>query len=1156
MDDIVRLLNDTQRPEEGPRKQAELDLKHAQTNPSFPGLLTAIAASSSYPTQIRQSALSVLRQFIERNWTGGDEDDEDEDGDEAGAGGRPRIAIADGVKQELRLQLLELATRDEDDRRVKAAVSFVVGKIASVDYPDRWPDLLDSLLAVIRNGSDLQLHGALRVLGDLVDDGLSETQFFVSARSIVEVLYQVALSPHRKPLLRALAVSVFRSSFDLMDMVKDEHLKEVKGFAQEALQGWLPFFHDVVKMQLPPAAPSEGAESAGAAGGLVTEDGQQAESWNGLIALKLQVVKTLLKIKTVFSSLLLPQSPAFFEETWRDLSLLQAAYAQLYVHQDSQSRLEDADGLPYTLDFLVLEELDFLNQCIRAPPVQKELGGQLEANAAAAHETPWMVELMTLLVGYARITREEEDLWDIDVSLYLAEETSVTANYTARTACGDLLIKLGEWIGQRALEGLFARTRTLFGPAAVGAAGAATGVAAAPAGANAQDWRSQEASLYLFTMLAGDLLDCDKAIPDAVCEAYLQLIGLAVESPEPLLQARGYLAAGLLAETYTPATRFMDRSILAVTQAPSDLVQVACVKALDGFMKASSVVAAAADCQAPILLALREFLNARDVTDLEDADDLLATLCETLRRAISLNPAVVTSNDVPSVDLLFAIARCGARNFHVTLIVNESFEEIVRMLSDPTSYVTLCARVIPTLNGFFSFSDLTKDEPLVTLATELTAVLTQNGTEPLPAGFVAQVAPKLKRLLLESDEGEVLRPGAEALKYMLSHDHQQVFEWHDEQGNNGLVVCLQIVDRLLGPAVEDNAASEVGGLAAELVEKAGHQRLGDGMLQRLLEAVANRLSSAQTAPFIQSLILVFARLCLTAAGEVVGFLSQITVGQENGLVVVLSKWLENSMNFAGYDEIRQNVIALSKLYDLNDARIAQTLVKGDLIVPTSDRIMTRSRAKQSTPSLAHDWSPENERSHHLVYNPLQTPAITDFFTVPFKDPDQYTVIPAPLKILKLLIEELISAQGKLVGNAATLEAGGASAAAAAAAAALSPKGNATPGENQAGDASTAKEATAGHDDGDEDGGDASDDGWEDETDDLLDLSLGATKNDLFAYLDGNGSGGGSRMRDDETQAYLTEFFLRAAREDTAGFKGWYDQLTPQEQAKLNELAGP
>ena len=43
-----------------------------------------------------------------------------------------------------------------------------------------------------------------------------------------------------------------------------------------------------------------------------------------------------------------------------------------------------------------------------------------------------------------------------------------------------------------------------------------------------------------------------------------------------------------------------------------------------------------------------------------------------------------------------------------------------------------------------------------------------------------------------------------------------------------------------------------------------------------------------------------------------------------------------------------SVIALSKLYELNDQRISQTMVKGTLIIREDDgRIKTRSRAKQS-----------------------------------------------------------------------------------------------------------------------------------------------------------------------------------------------------------------
>jgi hypothetical protein len=164
--------------------------------------------------------------------------------------------------------------------------------------------------------------------------------------------------------------------------------------------------------------------------------------------------------------------------------------------------------------------------------------------------------------------------------------------------------------------------------------------------------------------------------------------------------------------------------------------------------------------------------------------------------------------------------------------------------------------------------------------------------------------PKLNRLLMSNEDGHILRPGVEAMKYMLMHDPQQVFAWHDERGGSGLEVALIIIDRLLGPSIEDTAASEVGGLAAALVEKAGHERLGP-FLPRLLQAVATRLATAEAVQFIQSLILVFARLSLAGAHDVVEFLAQIEIGGQSGLQVVMSKWLENSVNFAGYEEIRQ-----------------------------------------------------------------------------------------------------------------------------------------------------------------------------------------------------------------------------------------------------------
>ncbi len=59
---------------------------------------------------------------------------------------------------------------------------------------------------------------------------------------------------------------------------------------------------------------------------------------------------------------------------------------------------------------------------------------------------------------------------------------------------------------------------------------------------------------------------------------------------------------------------------------------------------------------------------------------------------------------------------------------------------------------------------------------------------------------------MTSEEGEILRPGAESVKYMLMHDHHQVFGWQDETGRSGLEVCLHIIDRLLDTMIENTEA--------------------------------------------------------------------------------------------------------------------------------------------------------------------------------------------------------------------------------------------------------------------------------------------------------------------------------------------------------------
>ncbi|KAG9700059.1 importin beta-5 subunit, partial [Aureobasidium melanogenum] len=1023
---IVQLLHDTQSPNHAPRRNAELQLRQLYTNPTFAPTLIAVATHQSIDLPTRQAALLFLKQFVQQVWSPQFEEFK----------GEMLVSVEDRAK--LRQALLDLATDAHQERKIKSAASIVVSKIATADFPDECPNLLPTLLHIINNGQDGQLHGALKVLQDLVDDCFNDDQFFNVAHQIVSSVFAVATSS-RPTILRALAVSVFRSCFDMLEMVLEDHKTAVKSFAEETLNNWYPFFLATLNMPIP-ATPVEQEES----------QNPVAEEYRGIVALKLQVVKVLMRVRSIFPSVLAPQAPALFAATWQELNNLRQSYHESFILHDRQGRLEDADGLPFTLDFLVLEELDFMQACLRAAPVRKQLQDQLQSQSMP---DTWITEVMKLTVTYAHITTEEEGLWDIDLNIFLAEESNVTANYTPRTACADLANKLGEWQSAAAIEGLLHYTRELY--------------------STDSSWKAKESALFILNQLLTDFSDAERPIAPEVASAYIDFIRYAMQQEHVFLRARGHLTASSLVRTADSAlggvaSSLMEQSLHAITNDPSDVVKVSCIRSMQAYLTG---VASAnnVSMQPAIINAIHTFVTELDFSDMDESEDVMIAIVETLRDAIMIDTRICLTGS--GLDVLFTIASWCAVNYQIYILIAETFEDISETLSGagPEVYTQLCAKVLPSLSGAFDVANLTDENSLTNLAADMLSDLAKNGPSPLPQGFIVTIMPKLTRLLLESPDEELLKSATSGTRYMLEKDPEQMFNWANHDGKSGLEVILVIIDRLLGPSVDDNAAGEVGGLAAALVEKAGSEKLGPYLAQ-LLSAVAYRLSTATQTQVIQSLILVFARLSLLSAREVVDFLAQLAIGEENGLQVVLTKWLENSINFAGYDEIRQNIIALSRLYDLHDPRLDTVQVKGDMIMPTSTRIMTRSRARAN--------------------------------------PDQYTIIPAPLKIVKILVDELlannVSRSVETLAPASELE----------------------------------KAESVGSGDSD----------WEDD-DGFLDLGTGMTKEALMGMVADDMP---SRSRDDETQGYLLQWFATKAQED--GFGQIFGQLTASEQEKLRSMA--
>lgn len=583
--------------------------------------------------------------------------------------------------------------------------------------------------------------------------------------------------------------------------------------------------------------------------------------------------------------------------------------------------------------------------------------------------------------------------------------------------------------------------------------------------------------MFILNQMLRDFIELERNIPPMIATGFEEFVDRSQQDPSVYLRARAFAVAGVLARTAGDsynhkAIAYLNAAIqtLGAVEAP-ELIRVSCIRAIQDLIEALPLKDTK-PLQTPLISSISSYMSSQDMSDPE-VDDLKVSLIETLRAVIMIDVSCTYSG--PAVDLLFTLASHGATNFQISLLVVETFESIVSAVAEMghSPYIRLCEKTIPSLTGAFDVGNVTQESALINLAAELVSALAEYGSEPLPDGFVATVMPKLNRVLLESSDAELVRPSTLAVKHMLAHGPSQFLAWCDPAtGKSAVEITLIIIDHLLNsPLVDDNAAAEVGGLTAELVERAGGETLGPFLLQ-LLRAVAFRLATAEKAQFIQSLILVFARLAISSPRDVVDFLSQVDIRGENGLSVVLAKWLENSVNFAGYEAIRQNVVALSKLYSLDDPRIQQIGVKGDLIVQETGRIKTRSQAKVN--------------------------------------PDRWTTIPANLKILKVLVEELSNASSSRFNPSA-------------AAAALDSEGS-------------------------EDGDD-----WEDVgagSTGTLDLGLGMTKQELMAYEEEQ-SPTYSRQRDDETSEYLIGWLREEAQKP--GFGEMFAALNAEEKEKLHKL---
>lgn len=143
-----------------------------------------------------------------------------------------------------------------------------------------------------------------------------------------------------------------------------------------------------------------------------------------------------MQIRKVFPTLVTPFLGEVFLSTWRELNAVKDRYVLDFIINESEGKLVDLDGLPYSLDLLVLEQLDFIQTCLKSKPVRDELQ---RASQGVGTGSP-LEEMVLATLALSQVTSEDEGMWEVDLNVFLCEESAVSANYTPRTASGDLIL--------------------------------------------------------------------------------------------------------------------------------------------------------------------------------------------------------------------------------------------------------------------------------------------------------------------------------------------------------------------------------------------------------------------------------------------------------------------------------------------------------------------------------------------------------------------------------------------------------------------------------------------------------------------------------------------------------------------------------------------
>ncbi|KAG2706798.1 hypothetical protein I3760_05G118900 [Carya illinoinensis] len=563
-------------------------------------------------------------------------------------------------------------------------------------------------------------------------------------------------------------------------------------------------------------------------------------------------------------------------------------------------------------------------------------------------------EVVYHTIAFLQMTEQQVHTWSVDANQFVADEDDVT--YSCRVSGSLLLEEIVNTCGGEGIDAIMDAAKKRFNESQQQKASGST-----------VWWRIREATLFALASVSEQLVELQVLevtrvdVGNLLEQIITEDIGIGVHEC-PFLYARIFTSIAKFTSVISHGVleQLLNAAIRAIGMDVPPPVKVGTCRALSQLLPEANK-----ETIRPQMMGL--FSSLVDLLN-QASDETLHLVLETLQAAIRAD-----NESSASMEPIISPVILNVWALHVSdpFISIDALDVLEALKNSSGCIHPLVSRVLPYIGPIL---DKPQQQPdgLIAGSLDLMTMLLKDSPSDVVKAIYDVCFGAVVRIVLQSDDHSEMQNATECLAAFVSGGRQEMITWGGDSGFT-MRSLLDAASRLLDPELESSGSLFVGTYILQLILHLSSEM--SQHIRNLVAALVRRMQSVQIVGLRSSLLLIFARLVHMSSPNVEQFIALLVSipaeGYDNSFAYVMSEWTKQQGEIQGAYQIKVTTSALALLLSTRHVELAKINVQHHLI-KTAPGITTRSRAKFA--------------------------------------PDQWTVVPLPVKMLALLADVLVEIQ--------------------------------------------------------------------------------------------------------------------------------------------------